>query len=43
MGITTQTKNALYAKSGNQCAYPGCNQTLINEGINSSNICHIVS
>lgn len=43
MGITTQTKNALYAKSGNQCAYPGCNQILINDGINNSNICHIVS
>lgn len=42
MGITIPTRNALYAKSGNRCAYPGCNQILIDD-INNSNICHIIS
>lgn len=41
MGITPTIKS-LYAKSGNQCAYPKCNQTLM-EDINNSNICHIIS
>lgn len=42
MGITQSTIKSLYAKSGNKCAYPGCNQTLM-EDINNSNICHIIS
>ena len=42
MGITIPTRNALYAKSGNRCAYTGCNQVLIDDK-NNSNICHIIS
>ncbi|SFO21589.1 hypothetical protein SAMN04487831_11249 [Pseudobutyrivibrio sp. UC1225] len=31
----------LYAKSGNQCEFRGCNNQLVTNGINTSNICHI--
>lgn len=31
----------LYAKSGNRCAFRGCNQKLFYDGINLSEICHI--
>ena len=49
MGKKTERKNPtdkvirqLYAKSGNQCAFPGCKETLFDEGgTNLSNICHI--
>lgn len=43
MRITDPTRNALYAKSGNRCAYPGCNKELITDDTNNSNICHIIS
>jgi len=40
--IAPATKNRLYSLSGNQCAFPGCNEKLFNEeGKNFSNICHI--
>jgi len=40
--ITLKTRERLYSLSGNQCAFPGCNEKLFNEeGTNFSNICHI--
>lgn len=33
----------LYAKSGNKCAFPGCNCDLTSEGINISQVAHIIS
>ena len=40
--ITEKVIKQLYAKSGNQCAFPGCGERLFNEeGVNLSNICHI--
>lgn len=40
--ITEKVIGQLYAKSGNQCAFPGCKETLFDEGgTNLSNICHI--
>lgn len=40
--ITEKVIGQLYAKSGNQCAFPGCKETLFDEGgTNQSNICHI--
>ncbi len=41
--ITEKTIKRLYALSGNQCAFPSCNITLVSSGseINFSNICHI--
>lgn len=40
--ITERVIKQLYAKSGNQCAFPGCKEQLFNEkGDNISNICHI--
>ena len=41
--ITEKTIKRLYALSGNQCAFPDCNMTLLSSGseINFSNICHI--
>lgn len=39
---TEKVIKQLYAKSGNQCAFPGCKEQLFNEkGDNISNICHI--
>ena len=39
---TDKVIRQLYAKSGNQCAFPGCKETLFDEGgTNLSNICHI--
>lgn len=39
---TEKVIKQLYAKSGNQCAFPGCKETLFDEkGTNLSNICHI--
>lgn len=39
---TDKVIRQLYAKSGNQCAFPGCKETLFDEGgTNQSNICHI--
>ena len=39
---TEKVVKQLYAKSGNQCAFPGCKEQLFNEkGDNISNICHI--
>ena len=41
--ITEKTIKRLYALSGNQCAFPDCNISLLSSGseINFSNICHI--
>lgn len=41
--ITGKTIKRLYALSGNQCAFPNCNISLLSSGseINFSNICHI--
>jgi hypothetical protein len=41
--ITEKTIKRLYALSGNQCAFPNCNISLLSSGseINFSNICHI--
>ncbi len=41
--ITEKTIKRLYALSGNQCAFPSCNITLLSSHseINFSNICHI--
>jgi hypothetical protein len=37
-----QTLKKLFALSGNQCAFPGCTHTLVNqENAKDSNICHI--
>jgi tetratricopeptide (TPR) repeat protein len=40
---TVETLRALFAKSSNQCAYPGCNEQLIDDEDNKyyGNICHI--
>lgn len=39
---TLQTVKRLFAKSGNQCAFPGCKIPIIEDsGIISGNICHI--
>lgn len=39
---TIKTIKMLFAKSGNQCAFPGCNNPIIeNTGIVTGNICHI--
>jgi hypothetical protein len=41
-GYTRSTLKKLYALSGNQCAFPGCNKTLVNKNnAKDSNICHI--
>jgi hypothetical protein len=41
--ITEKTIKRLYALSGNQCAFPDCNISLLssNSENNFSNICHI--
>ncbi|OOB80135.1 MAG: hypothetical protein BEN19_06510 [Epulopiscium sp. Nuni2H_MBin003] len=40
--ISDLTKKSLYAKSGNQCAFDGCNTSLIDEKeINIGQMCHI--
>lgn len=41
--ISIRVQKELYAKSGNICAFPGCNQNLISNETNNSNICHIIS
>ena len=43
--ITEKTIMRLYALSGNQCAFPNCNISLLSSGseINFSNICHIAA
>lgn len=39
---TLQTVKKLFALSGNQCAFPNCNKTLVNSAnAKDSNICHI--
>lgn len=39
---TLQTIKTLFAKSGNQCAFPGCKTNIVEDsGIISGNICHI--
>ena len=39
---TEQTLKRLFALSGNQCAFPGCEKTLVNtKNAKDSNICHI--
>lgn len=42
MAITNKIIKSLYAKSGNICAYPGCNCLLVEES-NQSQIAHIIS
>jgi hypothetical protein len=39
--LSQKIKNELYARSGNQCAFPGCTENLIINNVNLSNICHI--
>lgn len=39
--IDQHTKKILYAKSGNQCAFPECNIMLVDNDTDISNICHI--
>lgn len=39
--IDQRTKKILYAKSGNKCAFPGCNIILVDNDTDISNICHI--
>jgi len=42
LNILTKTIKRLYALSGNQCAFPGCNERLyLPDAINMSKICHI--
>lgn len=42
MAITSKIIKSLYAKSGNICAFPGCNRRLVEES-NQSQIAHIIS
>lgn len=42
LSTKTQTLKALFAKSHNQCAFPGCNQEMVNSNNDIiGNICHI--
>ncbi|QIB74976.1 HNH endonuclease [Halogeometricum borinquense] len=43
MSIKRSTLKKLWAASGNQCGYPGCDETVVNieEGIVVAEICHI--
>ncbi len=39
---TNKTLKRLFALSGNECAFPGCDKKLVNqENAKDSNICHI--
>lgn len=39
---TRDTVRELYLKSGNRCAFPGCNKALFNaKGVFVGHICHI--
>lgn len=43
MSISSTTIKHLYAKSGNRCAFPGCDVLLTYSDHNSSNMAHIIS
>jgi|GEM_PF-1846601 len=38
---TRETRQRLFAESYNQCAFPGCEQEIIEDGVNYAEICHI--
>lgn len=43
MAIPNLIVKILYAKSGNRCAYPGCDEKLVYDEVNQSEMAHIIS
>ncbi|WP_343101134.1 hypothetical protein [Romboutsia sp. MSSM.1001216sp_RTP31141st1_G3_RTP31141_220114] len=43
MPIKDSVKNKLRIESGNRCAFPGCNEKLVNDTNTRFNFCHIIS
>jgi len=39
--ISDTIKKRLYAESNNQCAFPGCEEKLFDDGRHDAEMCHI--